>query len=316
MRFAMLLVLTSCIVVLSLAYAVDENVDFPDWVPGWTETPNLTEQAVVVFTFEEGSGDVTTDISGLGNDGLLSGGANWVDGKFGGGIGLGPSEVVEAFKTVKIAPDPSHAMHTMTVMGWFMLDGKIGNDSFLVDKSCWGCASELPRNFSLWDHHPGGAPSKLLFGWRDNGDLGGGGDRVGNSPDAEHIHDGTWRHLGGTYDGQNVRVYIDGEEAGANPHPSDPNTANGPAATLSPITIGALYGGAPGGTGHGLPLGTRADEIVITTYALDEDDIASIMANGACSDDGMDILGIDCAATSVDVGGKLATQWGDIKRLQ
>ena len=85
---------------------------------------------------------------------------------------------------------------------------------------------------------------------------------------------------------------------------------------MSPISIGALYGGAPGGTGHGLPLGTRADEIVITTYALDEDDIAAIMASGACSDEGMDILGIDCGATSVEVAGKLATQWGDIKRLQ
>ena len=313
MRFAMLIVLASCMVALPFVYAVDENVDFADWEPGWTETPNLTEQAVVVFTFEEGSGDVTTDMSGLGNDGLLSAGANWLDGKFGGGIGLGPSEVVEAFKTVKIAPDPSHAMHTMTVMGWFMLDGKIGNDSFLVDKSCWGCASELPRNFSLWDNHPGGAESVLAFGWRDNGDLGGGGDRTAGSPPSEHIHDGTWRHLGGTYDGQNVRTYIDGEEQGVNGHPSEPNTANAPAATLSPITIGAL---APDGARHGLPLGTRADEIVITTYALDEDDIASIMANGACSDEGMDILGIDCGATSVDVGGKLATQWGELKRLQ
>ena len=117
MRFAMLIVLASCMVALPFVYAVDENVDFAGWMPDWTETPNLTEQAVVVFTFEEGSGDVTTDMSGLGNDGFLSAGANWLDGKFGGGIGLGPSEVVEAFKTVKIAPDPSHAMHTMTVMG-------------------------------------------------------------------------------------------------------------------------------------------------------------------------------------------------------
>jgi hypothetical protein len=313
MRFAMLIILASFFAVLPLTYAIDDNVDFPDWTPSWTETPNLTEQAVVVLTFEEGSGDETTDLSGHGNNGLFSAGATWEDGKFGGGVGLGPSETVEAWRTVKIAPDESHAVHTMTVMGWFNYEGKIGNDSFLIDKSCWGCASELPRNFSLWDHHPGGNPSILSFGWRDNGDLGGGGDRTTGAADADYMHDGSWRHLAGTYDGQNVRAYIDGVELGVTGHPSDPNTANGPAATVSPITIGALYGAAPGGTGHGLTVGTRADEIVITTYALDGDDIQTIMDNGACSGPGMDVLGIDCAAAAVDQRDKLATTWGRLK---
>lgn len=314
MRFVMLMIFAAMCAVTPLTYAIDDNLDFAGWVPSWTETPNLDKQAVVVLTFEEASGDKTSDLSGLGNDGLFSAGATWEDGKFGGGVGLGPSTTVEAFRTVKIAPDESTALHTMTVMGWFNYDGKIGNDSFLIDKSCWGCASELPRNFSLWDHHPGGIPSFLNFGWRDNGDLGGGGDRVGSAAEVDRMHDGTWRHVAGTYDGQSLRAFVDGEELGVGAHPSDPNTANGPAATISPISIGAIYGVAPGGAGHGLPVGTRADEIVITTWALDADDIGAIMDDGACSAVGQDILGIDCSSTAVDQRDKLAITWGQIKK--
>ena len=309
MKSAMFIILASFFAVLPLTYAVDENVEFPDWTPAWTETPNLTEQAVVVLTFEEGKGDVTIDMSGLGNDGLLSSGATWTEGKFGGGVELGPSQTVEAFKTVKVAPDPSHALHTMTVMGWFNYEGKIGNDSFLIDKSCWDCASELPRNWSLWDHHPGGGPTIVNMGWRDNGDLGGGGDRVGSAHEQDVIHDGTWRHVAGTYDGNAVLVYVDGEELGVGAHPSEPNTANGPAALIAPIVIGAL---GPAGTGHGMPLGFRADEIVITTYALDGGDIKDVM-NGACSPEGQKVLGIDCTA-AVDPRDKLATVWGELKK--
>ena len=40
------------------------------------------------WTFDEGSGDIASDLSDYGNDGILRGDPQWVDGIFGGAIDL------------------------------------------------------------------------------------------------------------------------------------------------------------------------------------------------------------------------------------
>ena len=256
---------------------------------------NTNEEAVVLLLLDEGRGNKAMDSSGLGNHGALEGGADWAKGKFGMAVELGPGN--NGFQRIEIPPDNSHALHTMTVMGWFKINGQLGNDSFLIDKSCWGCASQLPRNFSLWEHH---LKTALQLGWRDNGDLGGGGDRWAETPPSAHIHDGTWRHLGGTYDGTDIKVYIDGEEEGVRRFPSEPGDPNAPAYLNAPIVIGAL---GPAGQGHGFPKGTLVDEVAIFSYALDAEEIKSAMEDGLSN----------TFVRAVNPQDKLATTWGRLK---
>lgn len=247
-----------------------------DFKPGVVKNPNMNEEAVVLLLLDEGKGNRATDSSELRNHGELKGGAAWKQGKFGMAVELGPGS--PGFRRIEIAPHDSHALHTMTIMAWVNLNGKIGNDSFIIDKSCWDCAAELPRNFSLWDHSN---PRNLLFGWRQNGNLGGAGDVVVGTPPTEggkdEIHDGTWHHVGGTYDGKDMRAYIDGDEKGVNNFPSKPGDARAPAYLNAPIVIGAL---GPDGRGFGFPRGTLIDEVAILSYALDGKEIEQAMENG------------------------------------
>ena len=267
--------------------------------PGVVKNPNMNEEAVVLLLLDEGKGKKAMDSSDLGNDGELKGGADWKKGKFGMAVELGPGKA--GFQRIEIPPHDSHALHAMTVMAWVNIDSKVGNDSFIIDKSCWDCAAALPRNFSLWDHHPNGRDSVLNFGWRDNGDLGGGGDRVANSPPAEHIHDGTWRHVGGSYDGKNIRVYIDGIVQWVRNFPSKPGDARAPAYLNAPVVIGAL---GPDGNSHGFPRGTLIDEVAIFSYALDGKEIKSAMENGLAK----------TFVLAVNPRDKLAATWAKLKQ--
>ena len=49
------------------------------------------EYAFLIYTFDEGDGDLVEDRSGNGNDGVISGGYEWVDGKNGNGLQLNGS---------------------------------------------------------------------------------------------------------------------------------------------------------------------------------------------------------------------------------
>lgn len=302
MRFA---IRTTVFVIVASFLVMQPFAQAEHFVPGTVDKPNLNEEVVVILDFEEGSGTTAMDKSGNGNHGELMSGAEWVAGKFGGGVSLGPSLVEEAFQRVEIAPDESHAVHNFTIMGYYKLNGKIGNDSFFIDKSCWDCSEGLPRNFSLWDHTN---PRILLSGWRSDGAKGQAGDFVAGTRQTEgadlEIHDGeSWHHVGGSYDGQVLRSYIDGNLEGEMAHAYGVDDPGSPAYLFAPIIVGAL---GPHGTSHGFPAGSAVDEVVIASYAIDDDDIKAAVADGACSV-------FDCAGTAVESQGKLATTWAAIR---
>ena len=292
-RLSILLIFVSVFATRAFAQAGRFN-------PGVVKNPNMNEEAVVILLLDEGKGNKAMDSSELGNDGELKGGAKWKKGRFGMGVELGPGS--PGMQRIEIPPHDSHALHTMTIMAWVSLNGKVGADSFIIDKSCWDCAGDLPRNFSLWDHSN---PRNLLFGWRQNGNLGGGGDVVVQTPKTEggknEIHDGTWHHLGGTYDGKDMRAYVDGEEKGVNNLPSKPGDARAPAYLNAPIIIGAL---GPNGTSHGFPKGTLIDEVAIFSYALDGREIKRAMENGLAK----------TFVLAVNPRDKLATTWAKLKQ--
>ena len=147
----------------------------------------------------------------------------------------------------------------------------------------------------------------MLSGWRADGAKGLGGDFVAATPETEgadlEIHDGAWNHLGATYDGQVLRNYINGELIGEGPHVYAVDEPGSPAYLFAPIIVGAL---GPHGTSHGFPAGSAVDNVVIASYAIDDNDMAAIAAAGPCSV-------FDCSGAAVAAHGKLATTWATLK---
>ena len=205
-----------------------------------------------------------SDSSGNGNDGTLVGDPQWVDGKVGGALAFDGDDVVEA-------PDSDNLRLGMsqTVMAWINPTEDVGDWVRLVGKG----ASD-PRNYGMWRQSDGDILFQIYPGcncWED-------GNAATNAP----IN--TWTHVAGTYDGAQMKLFINGVELVA------ADCAAEPATSEDPLTIG--FAGF-----HTYFIGL-IDEVVVLNSVLTEDDIADIM-NGI---------------VAVSPLGKLATTWGDIKK--
>ena len=165
-------------------FSIGATGDFTLSLAG-TEQPVV--DAVASYSFSEGTGTLTVDGSGVGNDGTIHG-ATWTDGKVGNGLHFdGINDWVE------VADDPSlDLLDQITVEAWVNLDDL--TDGGIIGKyDNWA-----EYNYCLW--FEGGI---LYF-------------EVGNANVFETkvsysgISSGTWYHIAGTYDKQNVKLYVNG----------------------------------------------------------------------------------------------------------
>jgi hypothetical protein len=60
------------------------------------EAQEITDDLVLAFSFESGTGNTVKDLSGQGNDGKIEGNPQWVDGKLGGALHFDGSTYVVA----------------------------------------------------------------------------------------------------------------------------------------------------------------------------------------------------------------------------
>jgi len=230
------------------------------------------DQASVMgmWLFDEGSGDVAADSSGNGNAGTLTNGPVWEDGKLDGGMFFDGSDDI-------VLVDMTVDYDEITVMALFNLGAGnvrprfVGNSHTDVTK----------KGFQLM-YNTAGSGS-----WFD---IGTGGGRAAASFAFTAAQD-TWYHYAGTYDGSDVKAYIDGVE----------------------MASGALSG-AIADSGEDVHIGMRPggdrlkgilDEVAIFNKALTQDEIKDIMAKGLSEALGM---------AAVSPSGKLAATWGQIKK--
>lgn len=75
------------------------------------------EDLVFFLAFDEGKGDTVRDLSGFGNNGLIVGKQDWVEGKFKGGFHFDGKTHIE----VKNAEPLTSLTHPMTVSAWLNL---------------------------------------------------------------------------------------------------------------------------------------------------------------------------------------------------
>jgi Concanavalin A-like lectin/glucanases superfamily len=215
------------------------------------------------WPMDEGTGQVAADVSGQGHDarlGALAGAdpsdPGWVPGRFGTALRFlgNEDQFAEIGQPATLAPE------SVTTEAWIRRVGSPGRWRYVLSNGGQGC------DFSSFGLYSGGGGGLSFY-------VSGGGGYV-SSPHAApgEAWDGAWHYAVGTYDGQHVRLYLDGAEVGK-------GTAAG---------IAIRYGlGSPAafiGTYRGtcdLPFTGDVDEIAIRGRALEAHEIAALAEEAA-----------------------------------
>ena len=196
--------------------------------------------AVGIWLFDEGKGDTTKDISGLGNDGKLVKSPAWVEGKFGSAMEFnGKDNCVDTEQKLL------DSLQEFTIMCWVKTGNVVAGRVGLVgqnDSPEFGFID--PGNVNLWTPTAGGLSNPWKFG----------------HPSED------WHHVGAVADGKGTRVYIDGEAiAGGSPGNHGTSAFN------------VHIGGCGVWDGDGNWFTGAIDEVAIFHSALDDDDFKTLM---------------------------------------
>jgi hypothetical protein len=213
---------------------------------------------VVYLSMDEDQGDLVADTSGNGHDGEIIGDAQWIDGKYGRAI-----ELVTAEAEIQIPDDPAlDQLPAMTIEIWVRQDTHQAT-GIIQKGGNWPDISYLLQPWS---------DQQIYFGIQDTA------SRAITKPGDYPLEE--WYHLAGTYDGETLIIYINGEEKASAPAPVD----------QMPDTIEALQ--------VGNRLMGAIDDFVMYSRALTEAEIER------------DMSGI---VMPVERKGKLTITWGLLK---
>jgi len=203
------------------------------------------------WRFDEGSGTNAADSSGNANAGTLQGGVTWIAGKRQGAVQFDGSTGV-----VRVPSNASLEPAAVSVSAWVKRSGSPGNFKYVIGKGALACES---ASYGLYTGPSGG----LAFYVAD-------GSNFTRSPDAgSAVWDGGWHHVAGTFDGQALRLYVDGTEV-------ESGTARTAPITYAAQTASDLLLGDYAGCG-GLAYDGAIDEAKIWGRALSADEVTTDM---------------------------------------
>ena len=154
------------------------------------------EGLVGYWPLNEGAGSVAHDRSGNSNDGTIYGSPSWVAGKSGYALDFGAT----TSDYVSISSPSGLSSSEVSVCAWVYVSAM--EDWNSIVKHNW-------VNSGSWLLYT--TSTQVVFGVCDTAQR-----------NVYHTYDisGEWHHLVGTFDGTNVRLYLDGSEVGT------PNTAS------------------------------------------------------------------------------------------
>ena len=223
---------------------------------------------VGAWLFDEGRGDLAEDASKGGHNGKLEKNPTWVDGRFGEALEFNGGNYVELEDA---APDLHFGgVEPFTVSAW--VNPNPGGT--VIGKFNGGVigAYILVVQGSVTFH-------REVAPWGLNS--------------TKNVPQGDFSHVAATYDGEEMRIYIDGDPAGEQPRGAQNTDA------VTPVLIGARFtGGAPSNFFTGV-----IDEVILFNVALSEADVQTVMRGAA------PFLGL-----AVNPKGKLTTAWAAVKR--
>jgi concanavalin A-like lectin/glucanase superfamily protein len=221
-------------------------------------SPALATTAPVgVWNLDEGSGTTVSDVSGNGNNGVLSGGVSWVTGVFGSALSFnGSSGQVKVSDNTALEPSA-----TVTVSAWVEQAGSPGDYRYVLAKGANGC---IAASYGLYTGPDGGLEFYVAQGH---------GASYARSPDAgQGIWDGKWHLAVGTYDGSTIRLYLDGTQVGQ-------GTAwSGALEYLLPNSNDFYIGNYPGCSDHGFA--GAVDNVMVWNRVLGASEISGLEPAG------------------------------------
>ncbi len=157
------------------------------------------------WPMNEGKGQTVYDWSGNGNNGMLgttpgvdANDPTWIAGRFGSGSALS----FDGSDVVTIARSPSLEPQRLTVSAWLRAATSPGANKYVVAKGAQSCDAS---SYGLYTAAGGG----IAFYVYD-------GTNFYVSPTAPaSVWDNSWHNAAGTFDGDTVRLYVDGRQVGS-----------------------------------------------------------------------------------------------------
>jgi len=193
---------------------------------------------VVYLPMDEGQGEEVTDGSGNGHNGTIVGSAEWTDGKYGRAV-----ELTAAGAEIQIPDDEAlDGLEAMTIEVWVRQDSHQAT-GIIQKGDNWPNMSYLLQPWS---------DQSIYFGVKDTS------SRAITKPGDYPL--GEWYHLAGTYDGETLTIYINGEEKASAPAPVDTVPDTTQALQVGNRLIGAI------------------DEFVMYSRALTADEVRKDMS--------------------------------------
>ena len=233
-----------------------------------------SETIVAIWLFD---GDAT-DSSDNANDGETRGAVEFVDdGKFGEALYF-PKQ---GGSFVLVPHNDAFHVTEMTITLWAKQENA-GDRQVIISNRKNG---ETTRSFQVKIESNSVFPE---FNFTNGGDWQG-TDNVRATTD---MGDGEWHHISATYDGETMKIYVDGALERESPRNEEPDQPG------SPLAIGGQFESGSN------PFSGTLDEIALFNTALDQDDIGNIMNLGL-----EEAIGV----SAVSASGKIATTWANVK---
>jgi len=222
-------------------------------VTGIVLTNSANAELVGWWRFNEGSGSTCTDSSGNGHDGTVLGTPQWGSGP----EGFGPALVFNPDGCTGVDCgifDPTNGTGQFSFALWAFWDGTGTFQHFLTKSNGWG-NDTMMFQLELWGAHTNATYTDKV----------GASYATAGSMEFSIMPKNEWVHLAWTFDGSDLRVYLNGvDEAGPKPFSIGPNVD---------ATVEIGYSTADGGR---IFEGTL-DDVRIYSHALSESEILAAM---------------------------------------
>ncbi len=234
--------------------------------------PSSAYELIAAWTMDEGDGKEISDSSGNEHTGEFFGAPGWDVGKFGKGVLFhGAPDHIEV-------QDPDHKLTpaNITMVAWINLDDLVGNHSILEQYDWAG-------DLGAYAWRTNGAALQFYAIWGEDAPNASGGT----------LRENEWVHVAATYDGENIRSWIDGEVVAS---AVDPQKRG-----LNPSDKSLSFG-VRGDSKDTHWMTGIMDEVAIFDGVLPQADIQAIM-NG----------GLQTVVLAVSPSDSLTTTWGKVK---